>query len=113
MSPTESVLKHYRLRGYTAEVVEKFINAPGRPFRKDLFGFADIIIMNSGKKETALVQACVRGDMVNRKNKILASNHAVEWLACGNKIYLCGLAKRKVRGASRIRYELVEEEIII
>ncbi len=113
MSPTESVLKHYRQRGYVAEVVERFINAPGRPHRKDLFGFGDILIFHSAKKEVALVQACTRGDMVKRKNKILASTHAAQWLACGNKIYLCGLAKRKVRGSDRIRYELVEQEIII
>jgi len=112
MTPTESVLKHYRLQGFTCEVVEKWIPAP-KPFRKDLFGFGDILIMNSARKITALVQACTRGDMTKRRNKILSEKKSVEWLACGNKIYLCGLAKRKPRGSKRIRYELVEEEIKI
>ena len=126
MTPTQSVLKHYRQQGFTAEVVEKWIPVsetihpePGKRnwgkgggFRKDLFGFGDILIMNSGKKITALVQACTRGDMANRKNKILTEKKAVEWLACGNKIYLCGLAKREHKG-KRVYYELVEEEIRI
>ncbi len=127
MTPTESVLKHYRQQGFTAEVVEKWIPVaatigppkPGKKhwgkgggFRKDLFGFGDILLMHSGKKVTALVQACVRGDMSNRRNKILAEKKSVEWLACGNKIYLCGLAKRQHKG-KRVYYELVEEEIKI
>ena len=46
-SPSEKTLKHYRDKGYTVGIVERFLKFAG-PFgkRKDLFGFIDIIAMN-------------------------------------------------------------------
>jgi len=122
MSPTQAALAHFRREGFEPYVTEKFIKIPpkeggGRKgkfkfgFRKDAYGFGDILVYHEAKKITALIQACTRSDMANRRAKILINPKASGWVRAGNKIYLSALAKRKTRGSKRIRYEVVVEEV--
>lgn len=58
-SPTEKSLALLRAQGYTAEVVEKWLQGP--KLRKDLYGFIDILGMRPcpryGDQETARILA--------------------------------------------------------
>jgi hypothetical protein len=63
MSPTARSLDELRKRGYTAQVVEQTINArrPGRPplvFKRDLYGFGDILAVKADEPGSLIVQAC-------------------------------------------------------
>ena len=111
MTPTKAALAYFRRQGFEPYVTQKFIRAPGRSFYQDAYGFGDILIYHAEKKITALVQACIRTDMANRRTKILNNPKAPGWVKAGNKIYLAALAKRKRRGSKRIKYELVFEDV--
>jgi hypothetical protein len=68
-SPTERTLKALREKGYTCFIVEhwnSFIKC-----RQDLFGFVDILAL--GTDEVIGIQACARGDVSKRVDKI--ANH--------------------------------------
>ena len=68
-SPTERTLKALREAGYACFIVEHwnaFIKC-----RQDLFGFVDILAL--GDNEVLGVQACARGDVSKRVDKI--ANH--------------------------------------
>lgn len=42
-SPTALSLRHLRERGYAAEVVERWLDLPGKRIRRDLFRCIDIV----------------------------------------------------------------------
>lgn len=120
MTPTAAALKYYRDRGWEVEVVEKWIKTPTGGFRKDLFGFADLLAFHAGLKQTAAIQCTDGSHGADRRNKILQERKAVEWLACGNKIFLCLRVVHIVRtksgknkGKSRKAYEIRDIEIMI
>jgi hypothetical protein len=49
-SPTARSLAHLRADGWHAEVVEQTVRAPGRTFKRDLWGFVDILCLRDGER---------------------------------------------------------------
>lgn len=120
MRTTQAATKYYRDRKWEVELVERYIKTPTGGFRKDLFGFGDLLMYNSTLKQTAIVQVTDGTNAASRRNKILAERRAIEWLACGNKIFLClimaRIIKTKTKNAkkpTRKAYEVREIEIMI
>ena len=98
MKPTERTLKYFRDQGYMCDMVERFIRNPKHPaggFRKDCFGFGDILAFN--ESETLLIQSC--GSAYSEHLKMLKSSEIVpQWLRCENrKVILIGWRKLKNR----------------
>lgn len=85
-SPTAAATKFYREKGWEIEVVERRVRSY---ITRDAFGFGDLLMYHTGLKQTALVQVTDGSHGAHRKNKILSERRAAEWLACGNKIFLC------------------------
>jgi hypothetical protein len=116
-SPTQRSLELLRNEGYTAQVVEKWVQYPPPGHRVDLFGFVDIIAVHPFEG-TLAVQACsgAGGAMAERRRKltedpIVAPRVAICKMA-GWKIELMGWVKRKVvRGGVAVRYEVRRERI--
>ena len=101
MTPTARSLAYHRELGHEADVVERFIRIPkGRAFRKDLFGFADLLVLD-GFPGSLAVQACVTGDQTKRLQKINLEPRARRWVAAGNRIAVEGWALRGPRGARK------------
>ena len=102
MTPTARSLKHHRALGHVAEVVEKTIRLPGgRVFKRDLWGFGDVLIMD-GLPGSLIVQCCVTGDQSKRLAKIQAEPHSQRWLSAGNRVVVEGWAKRGPRGKRKV-----------
>lgn len=68
MSPTERSLKYLRDQGYMCEVVEKFCGFGKIKFKKDLFGFIDIIGVKGFK--TIGIQATGGFNLTSRLKKM-------------------------------------------
>ena len=66
-SPTRKTLFILKREGHLQAVVEHF--NPHARVRQDLFGFIDVLALNAAG--TTAIQACARGDMSTRRNKIL------------------------------------------
>lgn len=107
-SPTQRTLKELREAGYLAGVVEKWIPAKAGGFRKDLFGFIDIIAVNDN--ETLAVQACSGGtktsggDEMVRVTKIMQEKgrEAAIWLRGPNRrIEVWGWKHKSIEGLSK------------
>ena len=93
MKPTERTLGYFRNRGYTCDMVERFIRNPKHPgggFRKDFLGFGDILGFN--KYETLLIQSCGSDFSAHRK-KILDLSEPLWWLNDNRRIILIGWRK--------------------
>ncbi len=94
-SPVERTLAEFRKRGIQSGIVERFIRGGRIAFRKDLFGFIDIIALEPGR---GIVGVQVTGDDFAAHRKKIVQEKAQEacnWLAAGGKIDLW--AWRKVR----------------
>jgi hypothetical protein len=125
MKTTPYAMKYYRGKGWEVDVVERWIPAQwGKSgkggFRKDLFGFGDLLMYNAVLKQTAIVQVTDGSNSASRRNKILQERRAIEWLACGNKIFLCltirRIVKTKTKNAkqpTRRAYEIRDIEIVV
>jgi hypothetical protein len=96
-SPTSRSLEDLRDRGYTAEVVEKWIPATRR--RKDLFGFGDILALRPG--EVTIVQTTSDDNVAARISKIQEAEHLPAVRAAGVRILVHGW--RKVGRRWRLR----------
>lgn len=80
-SNVQRALSLCKSRGWLAESVEKWIP---RGFRKDLFGFADILVVGGSKGK--LVQCCNTGSKQEHLRTMARCSAAIE--AC----LLCGMA---------------------
>lgn len=93
-SPTERTLEHFRNEGWFIDVSEKWIRSPGMPgggYRKDLFGFMDMVAMKPGEGIMA-IQATSGANTSSRINKIKRECHlaARAWLEAGGRIQVWG-----------------------
>lgn len=104
-SPTQLSLKYLRQRGYRAEVVERWVKAPGildakgRPmeaFRRDLFKCIDVLAVKRGVPGALGVQCCVIGDVANRLEKAKQQPGLEDWLLAHNLFQVFGWV---IRGA--------------
>ena len=100
-TPTQRSLKRLRDRGYTAEVVERFVRtehkgAQGKVkaggFRKDLFGFCDIIAVHPLVAGTTYIQTTDGSSLSKRITKAFAEKgEAVRAvLRAGNRVAFHG-----------------------
>jgi len=110
MTPTQRSLAHLRKLGYTCAVVEHW--NPFARVRQDLFGFVDILAFHPQRQEHLFIQTTTRDNLVARRNKIMASTLLPDILAC-YRVVIHAWATRRTKGASKVRVELVEEEIRI
>ena len=100
-SPTQRTMAYYRAQGLQLGVVERFIQRPGQAFgfRKDLFGFVDIIACDPVRGIVG-IQSCGQS-FAEHKRKIIneCGKEVKVWLECGGKLEIIGWRRvKKVRG---------------
>jgi len=109
LSATQRTLKAMREQGRLVDVAERWIPNPAHPgggFRKDLFGFIDLIVIDPEEGILA-IQSCGQSFKAH-VDKILDSECtelAIEWLRHA-KLELWGWRKVKLRpGAKAMRWK--------
>ena len=106
-SPTKRSTDNLLARYPFVDKVEKRI--PHTFITQDLFGFADLIAINSS--ETVLVQTTTKSHVGARREKILASAEARLWVVGEHRrILIHGWSKVGPRGGLKT-WTLYEEEI--
>jgi len=107
LSPTQRTLRAMRDEGRICGIVERFNRFVGaHGIRQDLFGFIDIIALDTSKGIIG-VQSCGTAFSQHEK-KILEerSMECIEWLRCGGKVELWGWRKvKEKRGGVRMVYK--------
>lgn len=106
-SPTQRSLKWLRDRGYIAAVVEQNVripakfNEPARVFKRDLFGFCDIVAV--GKEfGSVYIQVTSASNQAARRTKIEESEFWPIILKAGNTIECHGWRKGGARGERKL-----------
>lgn len=109
LTPTQRTLRALRDQGRVCDIVERWLvnpRVPGGGFRRDLFGFIDIIVLDP-QQGIVGVQSCGSAFSAHLK-KITDSpvtENAVEWLRAGGRIELWGWTRRKLkRGGAAMRW---------
>ena len=100
VSPMQRTLAYFREREYPAGIVERHIPRGNKfAIKQDLFGILDLVVITPDS--ICGVQVCGI-DWARHDNKILDSDHAVEWLKTGNPIVLMGWRQlKKKRGGKQ------------
>lgn len=110
MTPTQRTLKLIRDRGWTAEVVERWI--PGAFIRRDYLNIIDIIALTG--TEIIGVQSCGESFADHKKKIHDHADAAAKWLASGGRLLLIGWRPMKVkRGGIAKKYEPREIEFYL
>ena len=102
MSNTVRSTKLLKAEGYTVDTVERQI--PGTVFKKDLFGFIDLLCVRPG--ETLAVQTTSDSNVSSRINKIMESPHLATVREAGWRIEVHGWAKVKNRWTLKRREDI-------
>ena len=120
LSPTQRTLRELRKQGRLVDTCERWIVNPGVPgggFRKDLFGFLDMIVLDP-EQGIVGIQSCGQAFKAHL-DKILDSEcteNVIEWLSSPSKPKLELWAWRKVklrRGAKAMRWRPRIKEITL
>ena len=115
ISPTQRTLRELKAQGRLCGIVERFNSFVGKfGIRQDLFGFIDIIALDT-ERGIIGVQSCGQSYSAHL-NKIIEERNqeAFEWLRCGGKIELWGWRKVKLkRGGKAERWMPRIQEITI
>lgn len=108
-SPTQRTLRELRKQGRLVDVCERWMINPKHPaggFRKDMFGFIDLVVLDPEQGIVA-VQSCGQ-DFSGHMRKILDSEcteNVIEWLQCGGKVECWSWRKVKLkRGGKAMRW---------
>ena len=88
-SPTQLTLRELRKRGYTANVVERWVM--GANVRQDLWGFIDVLALNG--KEIVAVQATTYANMSARVKKMTDHENLPKVREAGITILIWGWRK--------------------
>ena len=106
MSPTQKSLAECRERGWTCQVVERWIPQARR--RIDFLGVIDIIALTG----TGIlgIQACAGASHAARRTKAMALPGLRAWLECGGVFAIWSWSKRGARGKRKV-WTLREERI--
>jgi hypothetical protein len=111
ITPTQRTLKLLKEKGGIVDICERWIRNPKHPaggFRKDLFGFLDIIHLDPNRVMGIVgVQSCGQ-DFKPHLDKITidCKENAVKWLEAGGKIHVYGWRKVKLkRGGKAMRWK--------
>jgi hypothetical protein len=84
--------------GWIVGTVEQTVRAGKVVFKRDLFGFADLLAISPTRKQHMLVQSTAGDSMSNfnaRVKKVNAEPLAALWLASGGRIQIHGWVRRK------------------
>lgn len=98
LTPTQRTLRSLRQQGMIVDTCERWIPNPKHPgggFRKDLFGFVDIIAL--GPYGIVGIQSCGQ-DFKSHYEKLTNSDtteYVIEWLKAGAYLQLWGWRKIK------------------
>jgi len=101
LSPTQRTLRALRNEGRICDIAEKWIATPYSKipgFRKDLFGFIDIVAL-CPEKGILAIQSCGQS-WSQHVGKIMDSEatvNVIEWLKCGGSFQLWGWRKVKMK----------------
>ena len=89
LSPTQRTLRELRDQGRICGIVERFNRFAGtHGIRQDLFGFIDIIALDT-ERGIVGIQSCGQSFSEHRRKIVEDCNEAVfEWLRCGGKVEL-------------------------
>lgn len=98
-SPTSRTLAWCRGRGWTAQVVEKWIAQARR--RIDLWGWIDVLVLD-GLPGVLGIQATTTQNLPARVQKALETDHLVKFLTAGNRAEFWGWAQRGPRGKRKL-----------
>jgi len=116
LSNTQRTLRALRDRGMMCGIVERWNQYAGKfGIRMDLFGFIDIIALDSERHCILAIQSC-GSSFAAHKKKITEEkiNEVIEWLKCGGKIELWGWRKLKLkRGGKAMRWKPRVEQITL
>ncbi|MCP4262785.1 MAG: hypothetical protein GY774_35550 [Planctomycetes bacterium] len=109
-SPTQRTLRFLRQEGSLVDVAERWMinpRVPGGGFRKDLFGFVDLVVLDPDQGIGG-IQSCGQS-FAEHKRKLLDSEctqFVVEWLKCGGYVELWGWRKVKLKkGGKAMRWK--------
>ena len=100
-TPTQRTLREIRQQGRLVDVSEKWVINPKHPaggFRKDLFGFIDLVVLDPEQGFVA-IQSC-GSSFKAHLDKILDSEcteNVIAWLKCGGRVELWGWRKLKLK----------------
>jgi len=109
ISNTSRTLKYIREKGWVADMVERWMHMPTHPaggFRKDMFGFGDIVAM--GENSIIAIQSCGQAfsehyRKITEDEKV--AENALLWLKNGGRLILIGWRKVKLkRGGKAMRW---------
>jgi hypothetical protein len=118
LSPTQRTLRELRAIGRLVDVCERWMINPRHPaggFRKDMFGFLDLIALDA-ERGIIGIQSCstdykAHFDMIMDSDK---TENVIEWLKCGGKLELWGWRKLKLkRGGKAMRWRPRIREITL
>ena len=113
MLPGSRSMKWCREQGFIVEKVEHW-NSFAR-IRQDLFGFADLIVLD-GSQGSCLIQVTTKSNFIARRYKILKEAavriKAMAWLTAGNRIVIHGWAMDGPRD-KRKKWNLRSESITL
>jgi hypothetical protein len=118
LSPTQRTIREMRRLGRYVDVCERWIANPKHPgggFRKDLFGFVDLISLDP-QRGIVGIQSCGQSFKAHL-DKIMDSEcteNVIEWLSCGGKLEVWGWRKVKLkRGGKAMRWQPRIQEITL
>jgi len=105
-SHTQRTLKELRRQGCMCAIAERWIPNPKHPgggFRKDLFGFIDVLALTPRGRILA-VQSCGSSFSEHRRKLFGECRDVVaEWLNCGGLVELWGWRKVVKERGSKVR----------
>jgi hypothetical protein len=101
ISATQRTLRHLRAMGRLVDIAEKWTIAPRHPaggFRKDLFGFIDLIALDPERGIVA-IQSCGQSFKAHLDNMLdgPATENIIEWLKSPSQPHIELWGWRKVK----------------
>jgi hypothetical protein len=105
-SPTARTLELLRRRGFTADVVERWL--PHAGVRCDLFGFGDVLACHPRERVLLIVQATTAAHVAARLDKARDRPELGAWLQAGGAFQVWGWAKQGDRW--RVKVVAVQAE---
>ena len=111
-SITQRTLKYLRAAGYVCGIVEHW-NSFCR-VRQDLFGFIDIIAIDTKGKRIIAVQTTSGSHHSDRVTKIKMEERAIDWTEGGGSIMMISWTKAGEKGKRKAwtpRMEMIHESL--
>lgn len=114
---TQRTLKEIKKKGFRVGIVEKFNHFAGKfGVRQDLFGFIDLVYLDTERNKIVAVQSTSQNCYGPHRDKIVkdCAEAARLWLECGGLIELWAWRKLKVkRGARKEVWKPRIEQIVL